>query len=95
MEFGEGLNKLKRYTDSLSPLQPGSEDAEQDTNKWIREFERDASAVLEFVYSTQLENAACKDTRELKPNQEPRCHGAFLVWDLVVRCHLGQYSCTL
>lgn len=47
VELGEGLNKLRRMQFTGGPL---------------LEFEQEASAVLEFLYSTQLENAACGDT---------------------------------
>jgi len=74
-------------------LRPGSADAEQDTNKWIREFERDASAVLEFVYSTQLENAACKKTHEPRPNRQVCyccCPSATVLW----RCQRATRTLT-
>jgi hypothetical protein len=44
VELGEGLTKLRRVGLEKGPLHA---------------FEREASAVLEFVYNTQLEHAAC------------------------------------
>ena len=46
MELGEGLTKLRRAGFENGPL---------------HDFEREASAVLEFVYNTQLEHAACEE----------------------------------
>ncbi|KAL2645202.1 hypothetical protein R1flu_012789 [Riccia fluitans] len=46
VELGEGLTKLRRVGVSSGPLY---------------HFEQEASAVLEFIYSTQLEHAACSD----------------------------------
>lgn len=88
MEFGEGLNKLKRYTNALTPVASSAEDAEKDTNKWIREFERDASAVLEFVYNTQLEHAACKWVRAARPKSQ----GAMLVLSCYPWCPACQVN---
>jgi len=45
MELGEGVCKLRKMNFEDGPF---------------HEFERDVSAVLEFVYQTQLELAACK-----------------------------------
>lgn len=45
MELGEGLTKLRRADFQQGPL---------------HDFEREASALLEFVYNAQLEHAACK-----------------------------------
>lgn len=45
MELGEGVCKLRKMNFEDGPFQ---------------EFEREVSAVLEFVYQTQLELAACK-----------------------------------
>lgn len=45
VELGEGLTKLRRVEFGHGPL---------------HDFEQEASAVLEFVYNTQLEHAACK-----------------------------------
>jgi hypothetical protein len=46
VELGEGLTKLRRVGLEKGPLHA---------------FEREASAVLEFVYNTQLEHAACAE----------------------------------
>lgn len=46
VEFGEGVSKLRRLRLEEGPL---------------HEFERAASQLLEFIYSTQLEHAACSD----------------------------------
>jgi hypothetical protein len=46
IQFGEGLHKLRRQR-----LRYGG----------LHEFEQDMSALLEFVYNTQLEHAACDD----------------------------------
>ncbi|GJR25038.1 uncharacterized YpuF [Tanacetum coccineum] len=46
MEMGEGLCKLRKLNLDEGPL---------------HQFERDMSAVLEFIYQTQLEYAACND----------------------------------
>ncbi|XP_076896276.1 uncharacterized protein LOC143549197 [Bidens hawaiensis] len=46
MEIGEGLCKLRRLNFENGPF---------------HRFERDVSAVLEFIYQTQLEFAACND----------------------------------
>jgi len=45
VELGEGLTKLKRADFQEGPL---------------HDFEREASAVLEFIYNAQLEHAACE-----------------------------------
>lgn len=45
MELGEGLCKLRKMNFEKGPFQ---------------EFEKDISAVLNFIYQTQLELAACK-----------------------------------
>ncbi|CAM6118996.1 unnamed protein product [Calypogeia fissa] len=46
VELGEGLTKLRRVQLGCGPL---------------HDFEQEASAVLEFVYNTQLEYAACSE----------------------------------
>eukprot|EP00850_Spirogloea_muscicola_P007509 SM000038S14322 [mRNA] locus=s38:233556:234823:- [translate_table: standard] len=46
VELGEGLNKLRRLPSRAGPF---------------RDLEHQASALLEFIYSTQLEHAACAD----------------------------------
>jgi len=46
VELGEGLTKLRRADFQEGPL---------------HDFEREASAVLEFIYNAQLEHAACVD----------------------------------
>ncbi|BBN03657.1 uncharacterized protein MPTK1_2g25240 [Marchantia polymorpha subsp. ruderalis] len=46
VELGEGLTKLRRVGFVSGPL---------------HDFEQEASAVLEFIYNTQLEHAACSD----------------------------------
>lgn len=53
MELGEGLNKLRRYTTS----QQGARNSQ---TQWVAAFVQDASTLLEFLYNTQLEHAACK-----------------------------------
>jgi hypothetical protein len=45
VELGEGLVKLRRANFEEGPL---------------HEFEREASALLEFIYNAQLEHAACE-----------------------------------
>lgn len=45
VELGEGLTKLRRVGFVSGPL---------------HDFEQEASAVLEFIYNTQLEHAACE-----------------------------------
>lgn len=47
VELGEGLAKLRRANFEAGPL---------------HEFEREASAVLEFIYNAQLEYAACVES---------------------------------
>lgn len=47
VELGEGLTKLRRADFQEGPL---------------HDFEREASAVLEFIYNAQLEHAACEFT---------------------------------
>ncbi|KAJ0931626.1 putative TTHA0068-like superfamily protein [Helianthus annuus] len=46
MEIGEGLCKLRKLNFDTGPF---------------HQFERDMSAVLDFIYQTQLEFAACND----------------------------------
>eukprot|EP00850_Spirogloea_muscicola_P003552 SM000014S00340 [mRNA] locus=s14:829958:831464:+ [translate_table: standard] len=46
VELGEGLNKLRRLPSRTGPF---------------HDLEHQASALLEFIYSTQLEHAACAD----------------------------------
>ncbi|KAI3776247.1 hypothetical protein L1987_46020 [Smallanthus sonchifolius] len=46
MEMGEGLCKLRKLNFESGPF---------------HQFERDVSAVLDFIYQTQLEFAACND----------------------------------
>lgn len=50
VELGEGLTKLRRIQLGCGPL---------------HDFEQEASAVLEFVYNTQLEHAACTSTNSV------------------------------
>lgn len=45
MELGEGISKLRKINCSSGPF---------------RQFEEEMSAVLDFLYQTQLELAACK-----------------------------------
>ncbi|KAJ7531134.1 hypothetical protein O6H91_14G033300 [Diphasiastrum complanatum] len=46
VELGEGLCKLQRFKFKRGPF---------------HDFEQEASALLEFIYNTQLEHAACAD----------------------------------
>eukprot|EP00271_Cylindrocystis_brebissonii_P015843 TRINITY_DN38893_c0_g1_i1.p1 TRINITY_DN38893_c0_g1~~TRINITY_DN38893_c0_g1_i1.p1 ORF type:complete len:213 (-),score=25.14 TRINITY_DN38893_c0_g1_i1:158-796(-) len=46
VELGEGVNKLRKLRGQTGPFY---------------EFEQDSSRLLEFLYNTQLENAACSD----------------------------------
>ncbi|GJP47180.1 hypothetical protein CLOM_g6403 [Closterium sp. NIES-68] len=52
MEFGEGVNKLRRAIAATGGGGPSGS---------FGAFEREAGAVLEFIYSTQLEHAACSE----------------------------------
>uniref|UniRef100_A0A1J3HGT6 DUF309 domain-containing protein n=1 Tax=Noccaea caerulescens TaxID=107243 RepID=A0A1J3HGT6_NOCCA len=59
MELGEGVCKLRKMNFDDGPFQ---------------EFERDVSAVLEFVYQTQLELAACSEDMCLTMDQSDRSY---------------------
>ncbi|CAH8371485.1 unnamed protein product [Eruca vesicaria subsp. sativa] len=59
MELGEGVCKLRKMNFENGPFQ---------------EFERDVSAVLEFVYQTQLELAACSEDMCLTMDQSDRSY---------------------
>nr|VDD15879.1 unnamed protein product [Brassica oleracea] len=59
MELGEGVCKLRKMDFEDGPFQ---------------EFERDVSAVLEFVYQTQLELAACSEDMCLTMDQSDRTY---------------------
>ncbi|CAF2298634.1 hypothetical protein HID58_016378 [Brassica napus] len=59
MELGEGVCKLRKMNFEDGPFQ---------------EFERDVSAVLEFVYQTQLELAACSEDMCLTMDQSDRSY---------------------
>ncbi|CAI5972566.1 unnamed protein product [Closterium sp. NIES-64] len=52
MEFGEGVNKLRRAIATTGGRGPSGSFAA---------FEAEAGAVLEFIYNTQLEHAACSE----------------------------------
>ncbi|CAI5537171.1 unnamed protein product [Closterium sp. Naga37s-1] len=52
MEFGEGVNKLRRAIATTGGGGPSGSFAA---------FEAEAGAVLEFIYNTQLEHAACSE----------------------------------
>ncbi|KAL1220131.1 hypothetical protein V5N11_035063 [Cardamine amara subsp. amara] len=59
MELGEGVCKLRKMNFENGPF---------------HEFERDVSAVLEFVYQTQLELAACSEDMCLTMDQSDRSY---------------------
>ncbi|KAL0896595.1 hypothetical protein Bca101_080556 [Brassica carinata] len=59
MELGEGVCKLRKMNFEDGPFQ---------------DFERDVSAVLEFVYQTQLELAACSEDMCLTMDQSDRSY---------------------
>ncbi|CAH2058571.1 unnamed protein product [Thlaspi arvense] len=59
MELGEGVCKLRRMNFEDGPF---------------HEFERDVSAVLEFVYQTQLELAACSEDMCVTMDQSDRSY---------------------
>ncbi|AEC09934.1 putative TTHA0068-like superfamily protein [Arabidopsis thaliana] len=59
MELGEGVCKLRKMNFEDGPF---------------HEFERDVSAVLEFVYQTQLELAACSEDMCLTMDQSDRSY---------------------
>ncbi|ESQ52830.1 hypothetical protein EUTSA_v10017145mg [Eutrema salsugineum] len=59
MELGEGVCKLRKMNFEEGPF---------------HEFERDVSAVLEFVYQTQLELAACSEDMCVTMDQSDRSY---------------------
>ncbi|EOA28549.1 hypothetical protein CARUB_v10024764mg [Capsella rubella] len=59
MELGEGVCKLRKMNFQDGPF---------------HEFERDVSAVLEFVYQTQLELAACSEDMCVTMDQSDRSY---------------------
>ncbi|PIN06418.1 hypothetical protein CDL12_21026 [Handroanthus impetiginosus] len=67
MELGEGLCKLRKMNFENGPF---------------HQFEKEISAVLEFIYQTQLEQAACTDELCVAMDQSERsyqllgCYGA-------------------
>lgn len=54
LEFGEGLNKLRRTVANTCGSSSGNSGS-------FEKFEREMTAVLDFVYNTQLEHAACSE----------------------------------